>query len=113
MRKMKNGKSPFEQLFAMQQRYQHKVTSIEKLPSDHVEWFQYHMTAMMEELGEVLKADKRWKTHRNVTYNTTEKLDELADVFISAINLAMFSGFTYEDMEAAIYSKIIENEGKI
>ena len=39
---------------------------------------------MTEEMGEVLASDKRWKTHRKERYVREEKLDELADVFITA-----------------------------
>ena len=48
-----------------------------KVPSDNVDWFSYHIQAMVEELGEVMKADKRWKAHRNDRYMPKEKLDEL------------------------------------
>ena len=64
---------------------------------------------MVEELGEVMKADKRWKTHRNHRYEPDEKLDEIADVFITAMNISIHSGFTAEDIEKAISNKIKEN----
>lgn len=79
------------------------------LPLDSNYWFMYHMNAMQEELGEVLKADKRWKTHRNVAYDPSNKLEELADVVITALNLSIFSGFTAEDLYSAVVSKIEEN----
>ena len=60
---------------------------------------------MVEELGEVLKADKRWKSHRNVDYDSGEKLTELADVFITAMNLCIFSGYSIDVVMAAIESK--------
>ena len=82
-------------------------------PTDDVKWFQYHITAMNEELGEVLKADKRWKTHRNAFYDPENKLEELADVFVTAINLALFSGVGAEEMLNAICAKISENTKKL
>lgn len=79
------------------------------LPVDDLNWFTYHSLAMIEEMGEVMKADKRWKTHRNCRYEKEEKLDEIADVFITAMNIAMYSGFSGEDIQNAISSKIDEN----
>ncbi len=79
------------------------------LPKDDIDWFTYHMRAMVEELGEVTKADKRWKTHRNENFNQAEKVDELADVFITAMNLAIYSGLSGQDVYNAIDRKIAEN----
>lgn len=108
MKMEKTGKNSLESLFNDQINFQGLVTGKE-LPADNRDWFSYHMQAMMEELGEVLKADKRWKTHRNKTFNPEEKIDELADVFITAINLAIFSGVSAEDMHSKIENKIREN----
>ena len=80
---------------------------------EDLEWIKYHCLAMVEEMGEVVKADKRWKTHRNERYVIDEKLDEIADVFITTMNIAMFSGFTADDIEKAIVSKIDENTKRI
>lgn len=91
------------------QREVEEVSSEQKLPKDDPIKFQYHMTAMTEELGEVLKADKRWKTHRNSTYIPKEKLDELSDCFITLMNIAIWSGFTCGDIQDAIEKKIAEN----
>lgn len=116
---MKTGKinkelttSSFQLLYGLQQVFQHTVTGLE-VPVDNVNWFQYHMTAMTEELGEVLKADKRWKTHRNVFYDPANKLEELADVFVTAMNLAIFSGFDADQMLEAISAKLSENIKKL
>lgn len=103
-----------ENIFNHQMLYQHMVLTKIKdetttLPTDNVEWFSYHIQAMVEELGEVMKADKRWKTHRNESYNKDEKKDELADVFITFINLCLFSGFSVEEIKQAIFKKIEEN----
>lgn len=103
-----------ENIFNHQMLYQHMVLTKIKdetttLPTDNVEWFSYHIQAMVEELGEVMKADKRWKTHRNERYNKDEKKDELADVFITFINLCLFSGFSVEEIKQAIFKKIEEN----
>jgi len=100
-----------ENIFYAQSLFQGKVEG--KLPHDDPNKFHYHITSMVEELGEVLKADKRWKTHRNTTYVKQEKLDELADVFITAINLSLWSGIGPEQMFDAIENKIVENNKRI
>lgn len=87
--------------------------TFDTLPADNKEWFVYHTAAMVEELGELLKADKRWKTHRNTRYQRDEKLDELADVFITAINLGIFSGFDATEITEAISRKIAQNTVRI
>ena len=88
---------------------QGQIPTSNALPVDDLNWFTYHSLAMIEEMGEVMKADKRWKTHRNCRYKKDEKLDEIADVFITAMNMAMYSGFSGEDIQNAISNKIDEN----
>jgi NTP pyrophosphatase (non-canonical NTP hydrolase) len=78
-------------------------------PSDNQEKFIDHIANIVEELGEVLKADKRHKAYRNKHYNREEKLGELADVFIENINLAIWSGFAADELYDAINNKISEN----
>ena len=111
-------KQEFYELFSKQVEFQQKLLKKKTgeevvLPIDSVNWFSYHMQAMMEELGEVLKADKRWKTHRNNRYEKEEKLDELADVFITAMNLCIYSDFDYDDISEAISKKIEENSKRL
>lgn len=81
----------------------------DELPTDNLEWFKYHCLAMLEEMGEVMQSDKRWKTHRNERYAAGEKLDELADVFITWCNMAMYSGFTNVQLQEAVTRKISKN----
>ena len=115
-----NGKINFSDLYEKQKEFQKIVLAKRhgcqpedvKIEED-LEWFKYHCLAMVEEMGEVVKADKRWKTHRNERYVIDEKLDEIADVFITTMNIAMFSGFTADDIEKAIVSKIDENTKRI
>lgn len=116
--KMKNS---FVELYGKQIDFQQNI--LEKkakegkpsfvLPQDDIDWFTYHMRAMIEELGEVTKADKRWKTHRNENFNQEEKVDELADVFITAMNLAIYSGLSGQEMYDAINKKIAENNQRL
>ena len=104
-----NGKTnTLSQSFKHQASFQKLVTGA-NCPGDNLEQFSYHIQAMVEELGEVVKADKRWKTHRNERYLVEEKLDEIADVFITAMNIAMHSGFDSETIEKAISDKIQKN----
>ena len=110
---MMNGKTnnlvkSFFNSYNNQIHFQKEITGAE-CPGDNLHEFSYHIQAMVEELGEVMKADKRWKTHRNTRYVPDEKLDELADVFITAMNISIHSGFTAEQIEEAIAKKINEN----
>lgn len=98
----------FKASYDNQIHFQEKITGA-TCPGDNLSQFSYHIQAMVEELGEVMKADKRWKTHRNERYEVSEKLDEIADVFITAMNIAIHSGFTADDIEGAIANKIKEN----
>lgn len=102
-----SGKNTFEELFSSQEKFQELVEGVS--PKDDPRRFQYHMSAMVEELGEVLKADKRWKNYRNTVFVEAEKLDELSDVFITAMNLVIWSGFTKEQLLEAIGNKIEKN----
>lgn len=98
----------FREAYGNQILFQEKVTGA-NCPGDNLSQFSYHIQAMVEELGEVMKADKRWKTHRNERFEPAEKLDEIADMFITAMNIAIHSGFTAETIEQAIHNKIDEN----
>jgi NTP pyrophosphatase (non-canonical NTP hydrolase) len=102
----------FKAFYHGQTQFQMKVERATEAYDDPTK-FQYHMAAMTEELGEVLKADKRWKTHRNESYIPEEKLDELADVFLTAFNLSIWSGFTADQMQNAILKKLVENNKRL
>lgn len=108
----------FSDLYQKQIAFQNEVLKLQaepsfQLPQDDVNWFSYHIQAMVEELGEVMKADKRWKTHRNKRFDIDEKLDEIADVFITVMNIAIFSGISAEQLELEIHEKINENMKKL
>ena len=107
-----NRRKSFSTSYNNQVQFQEIITG-QKCPSDNIEKFSYHIQAMVEEMGEVMKADKRWKTHRNHRYEPEEKLDEIADVFITAMNIAIRSGFSDEDIEEAISNKISENYARL
>jgi len=100
-------------VFEKQAEFQKELLPQIELPKDDITWSSYHIQGLMEEVGEVLKADKRWKTHRNCNYDPDNKLEEIADVMISAINIALFSGFTGSDVYTAIIKKINKNLGRL
>ena len=77
-----------------------------ELPMDSVSLSSYHIQQLVSEVGEVLTADKRWKSHRQDNYSSSEKLEEIADCFIVMMNIAMFSGFDGEDVTKAIVDKL-------
>lgn len=79
------------------------------LPEDKLDIFSYHVQAMIAELGEVLNSDERWKTHRNEWYSKKDKLTEIADCFLTLMNIAIFSGYKSYEVEEAIENKIKEN----
>ena len=110
----------FEDLFNLQTSFQNVL--IEKglyerfkdketisAPVDDVSLASYHIQQLMSEVGEILNADKRWKSHRNDEYDEQEKLEEIADCFIVLMNVAMFSGFDGETIAEAIKSKFDKN----
>ena len=76
-----------------------------RLPFDHPGVASYHIQQLISEIGEVLDADKRWKNMRNGKYDRDAKLEEVADCLIVAFNVALFSGFTAEELERAIFEK--------
>lgn len=83
------------------------------LPDDRTNLFSYHMQAMVSELGEVLEADKRWKNYRNGRYNREEKLEEIADCFLTMMNVAIYSGYQSFEVEDAILRKIGKNKERV
>lgn len=95
----------------------HGVTSLEVhmtgLPADYPGLESYHIQQLISEIGEVLEADKRWKSFRNSKYDLAGKKDEIADCFIVLMNVAIFSGFTAEEILEAIESKITVNNKRM
>lgn len=76
------------------------------VPVDDVGLASYHIQQLMSEIGEVLDADKRWKSHRNDKCDKQAKLEELADCFVVLMNVAMFSGFDGNDLAKAVEQKL-------
>ena len=86
---------------------------VENIPEDNVEIAKYHMLALMEETGELVKSDKRWKNYRNTHYDKSNKLEEFSDCFITLFNIAMYSGISAEELELALTKKMDENMKRI
>lgn len=84
-----------------------------KLPADLPKICSYQVQQLISEIGEVLEADKRWKSYRNGRYDRAGKLDEIADCFIVLMNITMFSGFSANDILNAVESKIATNNERI
>lgn len=110
----------FEDFFNDQVDFQKKLINnigygveIKKIPEDNVELSKYHMLALMEETGELVKSDKRWKNYRNTHFDKDNKLEELSDCFITLFNIAMYSGISAEELELALDKKIAENMKRI
>lgn len=102
----------FQQMLLDSGKYDNFTDNTEKrLPVDDVRLFSYHMQQIMSELGEVLAADKRWKSHRNETSNEMleHKKEELADCLIVFMNLCIFSGISSREILEVVARKINEN----
>jgi len=78
---------------------------IDKLPDDDPKLMSYHIQQLVSEIGEVLEADKRWKNFRKDKYDNVEKLMEISDCFIVLMNIAIFSGYTAQQVADAILTK--------
>lgn len=80
---------------------------------DDLENYKYHLIAMSEEFGELVKSDKRWKNLRNNHYDRQNKLEELSDVLITFINMCIYSGFSYNDIYDSTIKKINKNKKRL
>ncbi len=92
----------------MYEGFKEETTDGSELPINDIKLMSYHTLQLMSEIGELLDSDKRWKNFRNAKFDNKEKKKELADCFIVLINMAMFSGYTPEEIFNAIDEKINE-----
>lgn len=79
------------------------------LPEDNINIFSQQIQQLVSEIGEILSADKRWKNFRNDKLDKENKLEEIADCFIVLMNVAIYSGFSAEEVEEMILNKISKN----
>ena len=110
----------FVDLYYQQIKFQQEViknigynADVKQIPEDNIKIAKYHMLAMMEEVGELVKSDKRWKNYRNKHFDKENKLEELSDCFITLFNIAMFSGISAQELEDALVAKIERNKKRI
>lgn len=114
MSMMMNGKINFEEIFQKQMQNQNRMLAlglyenenVVEVPFDNVKISSYHIQQLISEIGEVLSADKRWKNFRNEKYDKENKLEEIADCFIVLMNIAMFSGISYDMLIEKLNEKI-------
>lgn len=85
----------------------------DNLPVDDVNISSYHLLALTEEIGELIKSDKRWKNFRNSHLDKENKLEEVADCLICILNVCIFSGISSNEFENCIVKKMKANEERI
>ena len=118
--KMSGKNKTLEECYDEQVKFQKEVVKkygynvdVKNIPEDNIEVAKYHMLALLEEVGELVKSDKRWKNYRNTHYDKSNKLEELSDCFITLFNVAMYSGISAEELELALTKKMDENIKRI
>ena len=121
MKTKMNGKNKtLEECYDEQVKFQKEVVNkygynvdVKNIPEDNIEVAKYHMLALLEEAGELVKSDKRWKNYRNTYYDKQNKLEELSDCIITLFNVAMFSGISGKELAEALEAKMNENYNRI
>ena len=114
MSMMMNGKINFEEIYKKQMQNQNRMLALGlyenenavEVPFDDIKISSYHIQQLISEIGEVLSADKRWKNFRNEKYDKENKLEEIADCFIVLMNIAMFSGISYDMLIEKLNEKV-------
>lgn len=86
---------------------------VKSIPEDNIEVAKYHLLGLTEEMGELVKSDKRWKNFRNTHFDKDNKLEEISDCFVCLMNVAMFSGTSPEELVDALSKKIQDNFNRI
>jgi dimeric dUTPase (all-alpha-NTP-PPase superfamily) len=93
------------EMFEMQKDLQRKINGSIGLPMDKQSLFEKQVLGLICELGEVLKADERWKEVRILHVNRLEKLDEIVDCFCFLVNMCLYSGFSSFELYDAFVEK--------
>lgn len=102
-----------QQCIAERGGYWGGIGSRPSLPSDMPEVCAYHFLHLSSEVGELIDSDQRWKTHHSAGFDQQQKVEELADVFIEAFNIAIFSGISASDLYEAIGRKMRKVRGRV
>lgn len=82
-------------------------------PRDDVQLFSTSTLLAVEEIGELLKADKRWRSFRGDKFDSINKSEEMADIFIVFMNILMYSGMSIDDLMDAVSEKIDINMSRV
>jgi NTP pyrophosphatase (non-canonical NTP hydrolase) len=80
-----------------------------QLPRDDINLFSFHIQQLISEIGEILSADKRWKSHRRDNFDIENKKEEIADCFIVLLNIAIYSDISADELFETIEKKIKKN----
>lgn len=104
----------FKDIYKEQIKFQNRVKDtydfkVEDLPDDIVQGFSYNVQHLISEIGEVLEADKRWKSMRKSKYDRAAKIQEICDCFIVLMNVAIYSGIDPEELETELLYKLAVN----
>jgi NTP pyrophosphatase (non-canonical NTP hydrolase) len=97
-----NRQIEFQQLLLQKGVYNKQSMS---LPKDSPDLSSYHIQQLISEVGEVLSADKRWKSYRNEHIDMSNKKEEIADCFIVLMNIALFSNMNADELFDTIVKK--------
>lgn len=111
--KIFNYQVEFQKMVWNKSGYYGIIDKNKKIPTDDVNVSSYHCLALSEELGEVLKSDKRWKNYRNTKYDKNNKIEEISDCLISLFNIAMHSDINALELYTAVIKKIHKNIQRI
>ena len=85
-------------LFDYQAKLQ-KILNNADLPAERDDLLAQYALGIYTELGEALAINKNWKTWRkSAEYNTSEFLEEIADVWIFLINFTLAAGMNADDI---------------
>lgn len=108
----------FKDIYKEQIKFQDKVKDsydfeVGDLPSDIVQGFSYNIQHLVSEVGEVLEADKRWKSMRKSKYDRQAKIQEICDCFIVLMNVAIYSGVEPEELETELLYKLAVNRTRL
>lgn len=92
-----------EYMFICQKNLQKSLLGV-KLPKDSPELIAPYALGLVSEIGEVLQANKRWKSGMSKTggddqyCNQKEVTSELTDCLLYFINLCLACNIDYEDL---------------
>lgn len=101
------------EIFENQVEFQQLLYGVDEITPDVVKMYN-SATAAVVEIGELLQSDTRWKktitkSPKPAHYDKDEFGEEFADVFLYLMNIAIFSGLSYDDVIDVITKKQQKN----